>query len=339
MLARIIPIVLAIGSLSGCSPQPVSGDPQPVKFAEDRGGKSKPAEPAKFAEDRDTKPMDSPFDGERCLKYLKQICDLGPRISGSNAMIKQQELLIKHFEGLGGVVRLQKFDARQNSQPGQIPMANLIVSYFPDRKTRLLLSAHYDTRPYADQDIRANWNKPFVSANDGGSGIALFMELAHHLPKWPAELGVDLVLFDGEEYVFNDQDAYFLGSRHFAADYVKQKKCVYRSALNFDMIGHPNARLCVEGYSLKNAQALVTEVWELAAKLKAKSFRFERGFNRAQEVLDDHIPLQEVGIPAIDIIDFDYEHWHKISDTPDKCSASQLAEVGMVTLAWLKLAK
>src|SRR3954470_2166032 len=102
-------------------------------------------------------------------------------------------------------------------------MTNLIVSWFPERKSRVILCAHYDTRPNADQEAdRTKWGKPFVSANDGGSGVALLMELAHAMKDLPTGVGVDFVLFDGEEYVFTGPDGnddYFLGSRHFATDY------------------------------------------------------------------------------------------------------------------------
>src|SRR5581483_8272900 len=95
-----------------------------------------------------------------------------------------------------------------------------------------------------------------------------------------------------------------------------------------DLFAHENARLAVEGYSWRLAPQLVNEVWRAAEAVGAKSFKVERGFDRGAEVLDDHIPLNQAGIPAIDVIDFDYKHWHRLSDTPDKCSARQLAEVG-----------
>jgi len=308
-----------------------------------------PAKPVQFGEDRVPTPGVAPaaadlkFDGERSIKYLKQVCDIGPRISGSDGMKKQIELLTKHFEDLGGKVEKQEFQGRQKSKRDPVAMTNLIVSWFPERKTRILLSCHYDTRPFADQEgDRMKWGKPFVSANDGGSGIALLMELAHHMKELPGTVGVDFVFFDGEEYVFTGPDGnddYFLGSKHFAALFAKNSKqsgIKYSAAVNYDMVGHDGASLRVEGHSWESASHIVLEIWKLAEAMQAKSFKFTRGFQRSLFVSDDHVSLQNVGIPAIDIIDFDYEHWHKLTDTPDRCTAKQMAEVGNVTLAWLK---
>ena len=163
------------------------------------------------------------------MKYLKQLCDIGPRISGSEGMKKQQELIEKHFKDLGATVTRQEFKARQRSRKADTEMVNLIISWHPDKARRVLICSHYDTRPIADQEAnRDNWNKPFVSANDGTSGVAFLMELGHHMKDLKTEFGVDFVLFDGEEYVFETNplgggDKYFFGSEHFADEYVKTK--------------------------------------------------------------------------------------------------------------------
>jgi len=337
MLRCLLFALLALLPL-GCGDTPASPQTasKPVQFGEDRV--PKPGDPTPVADEK--------FDGERCLKYLKQICDIGPRVSGSEGMTKQIELLTKHFEDLGGKVAKQEFQGKQKSRREAVAMTNLIVSWFPERKNRVILSAHYDTRPHADQEgNRANWNKPFLSANDGGTGIALFMELANYMKDLPTGVGVDFVLFDGEEYIFTGPDGtdkFFLGSEHFAAEHIKNAKASgikYLAAINYDMVGHTGASLRVEGHSWDNAPQLVLEVWKMAEAMKAKSFVLTRGFHRGMYVSDDHVSLHAAGIPAIDVIDFDYDHWHKLSDTPDKCSATQLSEVGRVTLAWLKRKK
>ncbi len=325
--------------ICGCQPESSAQDKTPsppkVGFAEDRV--PKPGE---------TKIERNSVDGDRAMKYLKQLCDLGPRISGSEGMKKQQELLTKHFTDLGGTVTRQEFSARQPSQAADVALVNLIASWNPERKDRIILCAHYDTRPYADQEQnQKNWTKPFVSANDGTSGVALLMELAHQLKETATTVGVDLVIFDGEEYVFTGpdrtEDKYFLGSEYFANDYTTKLKArkiefKYSAAILFDLFAHPNAKLNIECHSWENARELVTEIWKTAEANKAKSFKFARGFDRATHVNDDHIALQHAGIAAIDIVDFDYEDWHKLSDTPAKCSGAQIAEVGGVILAWLK---
>ncbi len=147
------------------------------------------------------------------MGHLEAICAIGPRISGTEGMRKQQELIAKHFTDLGAPVEYQKFTARQLTRPQPIEMANLIISWHPDRERRVILCSHYDTRPIADQEKdRRDWEKPFVSANDGGSGVALLLELGRHMRDLPTNVGVDFVFFDGEEYIFDPRiDHYFFG--------------------------------------------------------------------------------------------------------------------------------
>jgi hypothetical protein len=284
------------------------------------------------------------FDEARALKYLKQLCDLGPRISGTEAMKKQQELIEKHFKDLGATVTRQEFKGKQLSRKEAVDMVNLIISWHPEKTRRVLISSHYDTRPIADQEKnRANWNRPFLSANDGSSGVAFLMELGHHMKELKSEFGVDFVLFDGEEYVFETAqtgggDKYFFGSEYFADDYTKSKdkrKFRYDAGFLLDLFAGKDAELRVEHYSYAAAKPLIDQVWGLAKELGAKSFKYEGGY----EVQDDHLALIRAGIPTIDIIDFDYAHWHKLSDTPDKVSGAQMAEVSKVLTTWLQKAK
>lgn len=358
-MARLVPLLLMVPLLAplACSPTDAPADePKKAGFGENRPGRAPADDPKprpKFGEDRDPQPAKLPrpaepkagqFDGERCMKYLKTLCDIGPRVSGTEGMTKQIDLLTKHFEDHGGKVTKQEFKARQRSRREETAMTNLIVSWFPDRKSRIILCSHYDTRPFADQEAdRKNWAKPFVSANDGTSGVALMMELAHHMKGLDTGVGVDFVFFDGEEFVFTGpdrrEDEYFIGSEHFAAEYKKAKDKLpyqYVAAVLFDLCAHDGARLAVEGYSWANARTVVEEIWGAADKLGAKSFKYERGFHRGNDVQDDHLALQNVGIPAVDVIDFDYKHWHALGDTPDKCSAKQFTELAAVMTAWLK---
>ena len=152
-----------------------------------------------------------PFDGARAYEYLKQICAIGPRISGSEGMLAQQKLLSEHFQSLGGKTSLQQFRVRHPLDGSAVPMANLIVEWHPERKDRILLCAHYDTRPFPDRDP-VDPKGVFIGANDGGSGTAILMELARDMPKLAGRYGVDFVLFDGEELIYTERDRYFLGS-------------------------------------------------------------------------------------------------------------------------------
>ncbi|MBX9626462.1 MAG: M28 family peptidase [Gemmataceae bacterium] len=298
-----------------------------------------PPKPSGFAADA-PKPVDLKFDPERALKYLKQLCDLGSRVSGTEGMRKQQDLLEAHFKEHGAAVTRQEFQAKQHSRRDKTPMANLVISWNPAADRRVLICSHYDTRPIADQEAnRASWNRPFASANDGTSGAALMMELAHHMKGLKGAVGVDFVLFDGEEYVFETNrtgaggDKYFFGSEHFADDYLKTRntrKHRYEAGVLLDLFSGKDAKLKVEQYSYAAAPKLVDQVWGVAAAVGAKSFRYEAGY----EVQDDHLALNRAGIPCVDVIDFDYPHWHKLTDTPDKVSGDQMAEVAKVLATW-----
>jgi len=295
-----------------------------------------PSQRDEFAADRSNK---IPYDGKRAIGYLEEVCKIGPRISGSDGMKKQQELLRKHFEDQGAQVTLQTFEGKQLSQRSPVEMANLVVSWHPDRLQRVIICSHYDTRPLADQEEdRGRWREAFVSANDGGSGVAFLMELAHRMKDLKVQVGVDFVFFDGEEYIFDPpRDKYFFGSEHFAKEYQerKQKDRKYLAAILLDMIGGKGARFPVEPGSHIRAGLLVQQVWSIAGELGSPVFERQYG----QEVLDDHIALNKVGIPAIDLIDFNYPHWHKLSDTPDKCSAETLEQVARVLMVWLQRLK
>jgi hypothetical protein len=293
-----------------------------------------------FASDRAPTPTDPvPFDAKRAMGYLEEVCKIGPRISGTDGMTKQQELLEKHFKAHGGTITWQRFVARQRSAPMAVDMANLIVSWHPDRTRRVILCSHYDTRPIADQEPDSRrWRDPFVSANDGGSGVALLMELAHHLKDLKTNVGVDFVFFDGEEYVFNREDDYFFGSKHFGREYRKNRGGNrYIGAILLDMVGGKNARFPIEQTSWWKAAPLVRDVWGIAAELKVPAFRTDE-YSKVP-VQDDHVALNDNGIPAIDVIDFDYRHWHRLTDRPENCSAESLEQVARVLGVWLQRVK
>jgi hypothetical protein len=295
-----------------------------------------------FASDRDggerSEAKPAAFDGKRAMGYLEAICKIGPRISGGAGMKKQQELIAKHFEDLGAKVTYQRFTARQKSARKPVEMANLVVSYHPGRTRRAILCSHYDTRPIADQEPNPRrWRDPFLSANDGGSGVALLMELGNHMKKLETKVGVDFVFFDGEEYVFEKDDLYFFGSRHFGAEYAKvRRKVTYTGAVLLDMVAGKGATFPVEQNSWTRASKLVREVWGIARELKCGAF--EDAFSK-HAVEDDHIPLNRAGIPAIDVIDFEYPHWHRLTDVPKNCSPAPMEQVAKVCSVWLQRTK
>ena len=284
----------------------------------------------------------APINGARAYGYLKDLCAIGPRPAGTDANTQQRKLVADHFTKYGATVREQPFRTRHPLTGKRVDMANLVGSWHPERLQRVVLSAHYDTRPEPDEEVDPVRHKlPFLGANDGASGVAVLMELAHHLDELKCPWGIDLVIFDGEELVYGNnprQGEYFLGSKEFARRYADQlergrPKFRYVAGFVLDMVGGTNLVLNQEPNSLKLAPDLVRELWAVARQIGAKSFHYAEG----REVLDDHLPLNNVGIPTIDIIDFDYPYWHKADDLPENCSAQSLEEVGRVLSAWLAL--
>ena len=280
---------------------------------------------------------DIPFDGQRAFGYLSDLCALGPRPSGSPAMTAQQDMLAEHFRKLGGKVSLQKFRVRHPQTGAPVPMANLIVQWHPERRQRILLCAHYDTRPFPDRDPR-NPRGTFIGANDGASGTALLMELAHQMPDLPGRLGVDFVLFDSEEFVFSEGDPYFIGSEYFASAYVNERpRHRYRFAVLMDLVGDADLQIYPDRHSMSwnDTRPLVRQIWNTARRLGVSEFSLDRQY----DILDDHINLHDIaGIPSCDIIDFNYPYWHTEDDVPERCSALSLAKVGWVVQEWLKQA-
>jgi Zn-dependent M28 family amino/carboxypeptidase len=202
-------------------------------------------------------------------------------------------------------------------------MANIIATYGPAAGTRVLLCAHWDTRPIADRDpVPANRSQPIPGANDGASGVAVLMELSRILRASPPKVGVTIVLFDGEDWGRSLDDMFF-GSRYFADHPVGGP---FRYAILLDMVGDASLQLPRERNSHEQARTVVDKVWQAAADLGHSEFRSTVG----QAIYDDHLPLLAKGIPAIDIIDFDYPYWHTLQDTTDKCSPRSLKIVGDV---------
>lgn len=288
-----------------------------------------------------------PFQGERAYDHLKRICDIGGRVSGSEGMRKQQDYLQKHFTSLGGTVEMQEFTARHPETGKPVPMANMIVHWHPEAKERILLCCHYDTRPYPDNDPDPKKREGlFVGANDGASGCALLCEMAEYMQKQPGKYGVDFVLFDGEELIFDAaRDKYFLGSEHFAREYVANPPPYrYRWGVLVDMVGDAQLQIYREANSSgwQDTRPLVNDIWETARRLGVREFVNQVG----HEIRDDHLALRNIGkIPTCDVIDFDYPtsreqtYWHTTMDVPSKCSALSLAKVGWVVLEWMKKAK
>jgi len=279
-------------------------------------------------------PQTGRLNAGRAYRYLLKVCRIGPRVSGSEGMAAQQRLISGHFIKLGASVRYQSFDVRHPTTGRGVRMNNMIVSWNPRAKQRVLIACHYDTRPYPDRD-RSNPQGRFLGANDGASGVALLMEMGHLMKRLKTgDYGVDFVFFDGEELVYGKVGKYFHGSEHFARDYRDHPpRHHYLYGVVVDMIADKNLNLPMEKNSLKYAPRLTKSIWAIARRLKINEF----SASVKHELLDDHLPLNQIAkIPTCDIIDFDYPYWHTTEDTPRKCSGKSLITVGRVLIAWLE---
>ena len=199
-----------------------------------------------------------------------------------------------------------------------------------DAKTRILLLAHWDTRPTSDMDEHSeNLGKPLLGANDGASGVAVLLEVMRAVKdRLPKDVGVMYLLTDGED-LGPDLDEMFLGAREFAKKMPSPKPDY---GILLDMIGDKNLKIPMEPNSARYAGTLLKEFYLNANKAGLKS-TFPMVYGPVIE--DDHIPLNEAGLPTIDLIDFDYAPWHTQADTVDKCSAESLGKVGLAVESWL----
>jgi len=257
------------------------------------------------------------FDGQRALSDVQTQVAFGPRIVGSEGHAKVEEWIRTELESAGWTVAVQ--DTQQLGHP----VLNIIAKR-NDQDPQIILGAHYDTRMIADQDPDpANHTKPVPGANDGASGVAVLLELARTLPDDTPPLW--LVFFDTEDDGNIEGWDWILGSRAF----VQALQFKPQAVLVVDMIGDADLNIYLERNSDK---ALRTEIWNTAASLG-----YDKVFivQEKHSMLDDHTPFLQAGIPAVDIIDFDYPYWHTIQDTPDKVSAKSLQIVGQTLSTWI----
>ena len=267
------------------------------------------------------------FDAASSFALLKAQTAFGPRVPGTPAHDRCLSWLRGELVSSGADVSLQPF-THTGYDGTPLPMTNLFASINPGAAKRILLVAHWDSRPRADQDPDpAKRALPIAGANDGASGVAVLLQIARVCKAASPPAGVDLLLVDGEDYGREgDSENYLLGSRWFA----RHLPAGYRPQFGIvlDMIGDRDLAIPREPYSIQYAPDIVELVWGSAAELGVRQFVQEE----QRYVLDDHIPLNEAGIKTIDLIDFDYPYWHTTADTDDKCSPESLSAVGRVLL-------
>ncbi|MDB4911107.1 MAG: Peptidase family [Gemmatimonadetes bacterium] len=271
------------------------------------------------------------FNGTTALAYAKTQLDFGTRVPNSLGAQRTGDWIVAQMKTRADTVIEQKFD-HVTVKGDTLHLRNILARIHPAAAQRVLYLTHWDTRPVSDlARDPAQRNLPMPGANDGASGVALFLGLGDALKKTPATVGVDLLFVDGEDYGdFGAMKDVLLGSTYFAShlpspDY----KPLY--AVLWDMIGDKDLDIYQEPISLQRAPEVVSLVWNEAQSLGYSRYFINSPSN--QGVTDDHIPLLDAGIHAIDVIDFNYPPHHTPEDTFDKISAHSLQVVGDVATA------
>ena len=282
------------------------------------------------------------FNADSAYNYVKKQLDFGPRVPGSVAHKQCAEWFVDFFSDKADTVYVQDFRTRLYDGRG-IDGKNIIAAFNPEAKKRILLAAHWDSRPFADHDPdKNNWNTPIDGANDGASGVGVLMEIARILNDNPVNIGVDIILFDledyGAPYFLNlmTNDDWALGSQYWAKNPHIYNYRAYFGIL-LDMVGASNAKFPKEYYSQQFAPALSNDVWKIARELGYDEyFTNELG----HPINDDHIYVNAIArIPMIDIIHLEnnsessfYPYWHTVKDNIEQIDPKTLGMVGDVVV-------
>ncbi len=260
------------------------------------------------------------FSGAKAFQHVERLVEMGPRPAGSDALEQARVYVTSELQSLGWSVTRQTFT--ETTPRGPVTFVNLLAT-FGKGKPAFLLCSHYDTKFFEGEK--------FVGANDGGSSNGVLLEMARVLAKRPALAArVQLVFFDGEEAFveFTETDGLY-GSRHFAkelaaAGTVRQ----FRGGILFDMVGDRDLRITLPPDS---PAEMTADIFATAEKLQVRQhFTYAAG-----GILDDHVPLNAIGIPVIDLIDFEFPAWHTTGDTMDTISAESMEIVGKVAARYL----
>lgn len=259
------------------------------------------------------------FDSPRAWEHLRRLVGFGPRPAGSAALAASRRYIVGQLEAAGIAVREEAFDA--DTPIGPLRMANVIGTIPGDRPDTIALASHYDTKRFGE--FR------FVGANDGGSSTAVLLELGRLLKARRNPMTIELLFFDGEEAVrpFWEGDDNTYGSRHHVAARRRAGTLGRLKALILlDMVGDRQLNFRRESGSTR---WLTDALWDAARRLKYGAHFLPEEFAVGG---DDHVPFLEAGIPAVDLIDFDYPAWHTPADTLDAVSARSLQITGEVVL-------
>lgn len=300
---------------------------------------SNKAEVSETEEIEKVQPVGPDFNADSAYTYLQEQCNFGPRTMNSVAHDKCEKWIIQKFEQYGCKVTTQK--ATLNGYDGTpLRSTNIMASYYPEATTRIMFCAHWDCRPWADNDPDStNWHKPIVAANDAASGVGVMIELARILKGSGLELGVDFICFDAEDYGtpqwFEGEDpgdTWALGAQYFANNL--PEGYAPRYGILLDMVGGVGAKFYREGMSMQYAPAIVKKVWNAARQVGYGSY-FPK--DDGGMITDDHIPVnQTANIPCIDVIPYYPDcaqssfgpTWHTIADNMDNIDKNTLKAVG-----------
>jgi hypothetical protein len=266
------------------------------------------------------------FSGDSAFAHVRTQVEFGPRYPGSPGHAAQLAWMDEYLQARADTVELQQF-THETVEGETLVLTNVFARFRPDLGTRVLLLAHWDTRPRADNEMDADLrNEPIDGANDGASGTAVLLEMADVLFRHSPPIGVDLLFVDGEDWSAMDL---LIGSEYFAANLPAGYRPLYGILL--DMVGDASPVYQVEQYSQDYAPEVVERVWRQAEDLGLGGIfsRQRRGY-----IGDDHVPLNRAGIRTIDIIDFDYgpgnAYWHTTQDRIENTSPKGLDAVGKV---------
>ena len=286
-------------------------------------------------------PVGPAFSADSAYQFCQRQCDFGPRTMNSEAHDLCGQWIAAQFARYGLTVTEQKATLRgYDGTP--LKSTNIIASYKPALNDRILVCAHWDSRPWADNDPdEANHRKPVMAANDGASGVAVMLELARLLSIDSLQLGIDFVCFDAEDWGIpqwsdapDSGDSWALGAQHWAASIDRKTAKTYRFGILLDMVGGQGAQFYQEGMSVQYASSVVDKVWNAAHVIGFGSM-FPRQIGGS--ITDDHIPVNKVAkIPCIDVIPYypDCEQssfgptWHTIHDDMDHIEKTTLQAVG-----------
>ena len=284
-----------------------------------------------FAACREARPPQE-FDGPVAFGYIQTQVGFGPRIPGSESHRRMGDWLDSLLRQRADTVIVQSW-AHVTAQGDTLPLRNFIARFNPSAEKRLLLLAHWDSRPTADSPRSRDSTKPVQGANDGASGVAVLLGVADVLKRSPPAAGVDLLFVDGEDYGDFSKDSadVLIGSRYYGAHQLSGPRPLY--AVLFDLVADKDLQIYQEGNSLVGAPEVVELVWDTAKDLGYGGYFIP---SPRHTLIDDHIQLQKAGIRAIDVVDFDYPAWHTPDDTIDKVSAASLQIVGDVAVALVR---